>query len=69
MRKLLVIFVLATPVLGLAIWGTKGLSAGVPLWQCLLASAPFSGLTLLLRAGVERHGHGGWGWPSRRGKE
>jgi len=68
-RKLLITFFIATPVLGLTIWAIRGIATGVPLWGCLLASALFSGLAVLLRAGVERHGRGGWGWPSRHGKE
>lgn len=65
-RQLLLKFTIATPALGLLIWLTRGRSDGQPFWVCLLASALFSALTLLLQALVERHGDGGWGWPGGR---
>jgi hypothetical protein len=49
-RQLLLNFAIATPALGLLIWLTRGLADGQPFWVCLLASALFSALTLLLRA-------------------
>lgn len=52
--ELLAQFVIATFVLGMLLWLTKGIPDGTPWWQCFMFSAAFSAASVLIRAVWER---------------